>query len=249
MIKYYDKLLLSLGEIDGRPILLVHALSGCQLRCFHCLNRAELLEKPHEKFYTIQEIIEFAQKQIRLFDHIVFSGGEYLVASLDDLIEDLTQVKQAISKPIIIYTNGIAYDKVVALHEHGLVDGFHVDMKLPFHLLTVEDLDLAELTLGIPLRDMSLPQTILKTLEYVISTDRGYSRIRSVRYPFLGPEAFSENRLWVEKMNQKHNKRVPYDVNSFIYVPDEEKAPALHWFRNPYFLFQFPCARLCHNMK
>ncbi len=233
MIKYYDKLLLSLGEIDGRPILLVHALSGCQLRCFHCLNRAELLEKPHEKFYTIQEIIEFAKKQIRLFDHIVFSGGEFLVAPIEDLIEDLTKVKRAIAKPVIVYTNGIAYDKIVTLHERGLVDGYHVDMKLPFHLLTAEDFDLAELTLGVALRDMTLPQAILKTLEYVISVDRGYSRIRSVRYPFLGPEAFAENRLWVESMNQKYGKHVPYDVNAFMYAPNEERAPALHLFRNP----------------
>lgn len=233
MIKYYDKLLLSLSEIENHPILLVHALSGCQLRCFHCLNRGELIEKSHERFYTISDIIDFAQKQSLLFDYVVFSGGEFLLASLEDLITDLSLLKQAISKPVIVYTNGIAYEKTVALHERGLVDGFHVDMKLPFHLLTVDDFDLAELTLGISLRDMTIPQRILQTLEYVISVDRGFSRIRSVRYPFLGPEAFSENRLWVDAMNRKYGKHVPYDVNSFVYNPNEEVAPVLQLFGHP----------------
>lgn len=227
MIKYYDKLLLSLSEIENHPILLVHALSGCQLRCFHCLNRHELLEKTHEHFYTIHDVIDFAKKQALLFDYVVFSGGEFLLASLEDLTEDLTLLKAEVAKPVIVYTNGIAYEKVAALHQRGLVDGFHVDMKLPFHLLTNEDYDLAELTLGISLRDMSIPQIILKTLEYVISTDRGFSRVRSVRYPFLGAEAFHENRLWVDAMNRKYGKHVPYDVNNFVYNPQEEPAPAL----------------------
>lgn len=222
MIKYYDKLLLSLSEIENHPILLVHALSGCQLRCFHCLNRGELLEKSHDHFYTIHDVISYAQKQVLLFDFVVFSGGEFLLASLDDLIEELSLLKKEVSKPVIVYTNGIAYEKIVALHQRGLVDGFHVDMKLPFHLLGVEDFDLAELTLGISLRDMSLPKTILQTLEFIISEDKGLNRIRSVRYPFLGTEAFYENRLWVDRMNQKYNKHVPYDVNNFIYRPQDE---------------------------
>jgi len=233
MIKYYDKLLLSLSEIENHPILLVHALSGCQLRCFHCLNRSELLEKNHDHFYTIADIIDYAQKQSLLFDYVVFSGGEFLLAPLDDLISDLTLLRQAVQKPVIVYTNGIAYEKVVALQQLGLVEGFHVDMKLPFHLLTSDDFDLAELTLGVALRDMSVPQRILQTLEYVISTDQGFSRIRSVRYPFLGPEAFAENRRWVENMNRKYGKRVPYDVNSFVYNPDEEVVGAFQLFGHP----------------
>lgn len=229
MIKYFDKLLLSLSEIENHPILLVHALCGCQLRCFHCLNRNELIEKYHEHYYTIRDVIDYAQKQNLLFDYIVFSGGEFLLSSLDDLISDLTILRNEVKKPVIVYTNGIAYEKVVELHQRGLVDGFHVDMKLPFHLLTSEDFDLAELTLGIPLRDMSIPQRILQTLEYIISVDQGFNRIRSVRYPFLGPEAFSENRRWVENMNQKYGKHVPYDVNSFVYNPDEKVAPAFQF--------------------
>ncbi len=233
MIKYFDKLLLSLSEIENHPILLVHALSGCQLRCFHCLNRSELIEKYHDRYYTIHDVIDYAKKQSLLFDYIVFSGGEFLLSSLDDLISDLTILRQEVKKPVIVYTNGIAFEKVVELHQRGLVDGFHVDMKLPFHLLTSEDFDLAELTLGIPLRDMSIPQRILQTLEYIISVDQGLNRIRSVRYPFLGPEAFAENRLWVEAMNRQYGRHVPYDVHSFIYNTNEEVAPSFQLARHP----------------
>jgi len=49
MIKYYKNLLLTLGEIKGHPALLVHALTGCSFRCFHCFNFKELIEKKHDK--------------------------------------------------------------------------------------------------------------------------------------------------------------------------------------------------------
>jgi pyruvate-formate lyase-activating enzyme len=217
MIKYYDKLLLSLSEIENHPILLVHALTGCQLHCFHCLNHAELIEKKHDRFYHIDQVIEEARKQAMLFDYLVFSGGEFLLAPIDDLIADLTQVKQAVVKPIIVYSNGIAFDKIQTLTELHLVDGFHVDMKLPFHLLTAEDADLVELTMGIKITDNRLFKDVLSSFEYVVKTDRGLNRIRSVHYPFLGDEAFMECRAYVDRLNQRYQKHVPYDVHHFIY--------------------------------
>ena len=217
MIKYYKNLLLTLSEIEGHPALLIHALTGCSLRCFHCFNYKELIEKKHDEYYLIGDVINYVIRQKDLFEYIVFSGGEFLNASIDDLKDDLEKVREISNKPIIIYTNGMNFEKMKILFENKLIDGFHIDMKLPYHLLTEEDFDLVELTLGIRLKDLRLFQTLLRAVDYAIETDRGYSKVRSVKYPFLSESAFEENRSYVEALNTKFNKVVPYEVNDFIY--------------------------------
>jgi pyruvate-formate lyase-activating enzyme len=217
MIKYYDKLILSFREIDNHPCLLIHALTGCPFHCYHCFNYDELIAKIPDEYYSIDDVIDYIIKQNNLFDYIILSGGEYLNAPLNDLISDLKQIKQVCSKPIIIYTTGIELDKIHSLVDLNLVDGFHVDMKLPYHLLTKENYELIELTMGIKVKNLSIFQTILTAIDYIVKVDRGYSRFRSIRYPFLNPSAFEECRIYINHLNSKYNKNVPYDVNPFIY--------------------------------
>ncbi|MCX5775522.1 MAG: radical SAM protein [Firmicutes bacterium] len=217
MIKYYDKLILSLTEVDAHPSFLIHGLTGCKFHCYHCFNYDELIVKPHPDFYTVEDVIGYIQKQGDLFEYLLFSGGEFLLAPLDSLISDLGKIRKASPKPIIIYTTGIELEKMKKLSELKLVDGYHIDMKLPYHLLTDEDFDLIELTMGIKVKDLSLLNSLTKAIEFVVQHDAGYSRVRSVKYPFLGESAFEECREFIHELNEKYHKHVPYDANQFIY--------------------------------
>lgn len=217
MIKYYKNLLLTLTEIEEHPVLLVHALTGCSFHCFHCFNYKELIEEEHEWYYTINDIVNYVVRQKDLCEYIVFSGGEYLNADLDDLISDLSKVRAASDKPIIVYTNGTNPEKMEKLAELKLVDGFHIDMKLPYHLLGADDFDLVELALGIKVNNLSLFDRLLRAIDFSIKSDKGYSKVRSVKYPFLSESAFEENHRHIDELNAKYSRHVPYEVNDFIY--------------------------------
>jgi pyruvate-formate lyase-activating enzyme len=223
MIKYYNKIILSFAEIPAHPVLLIHGLTGCAFHCFRCFNYDTLIKNTPKESYTIDEVIATILRQKDLFDYIVFSGGEFLRASLDDLRHDLGRIKSSVDKPIIVYTTGIELAKMRALLFEGLVDGYHLDMKLPYHLLNEDDLDLIELTMGVPLTNLNLFDTLLDAIEFAVAYDRGYNRIRSVRYPFIGDSAFEENHRFVYELNRRYGKTVPYDVNPFIY-PEKESV-------------------------
>lgn len=222
MIRYYNNILLSFTEIKNHPVLLIHGLTGCSFHCFKCFNFDELIAKSPKKFYTIYDVLETIKKEEKLYDYIIFSGGEFLRAKLDDLRSDLTKVRKVSNKPIIIYTNGTELHKMEELFEEGLVDGFHMDMKLPYHLLTMEDKDLIELTIGVKVFDLSLFETLTKSLEFVVKRDIGYNQIRSVKYPFIGESAFNVSKEYIDELNKRFNKNVPYYVNDFIYPEEAE---------------------------
>jgi hypothetical protein len=57
---------------------------------------------------------------------------------------------------------------------------------------------------------------ILQSLELTVQCDKGYSQIRSVKYPFLHSSAFKENQKYVDMLNTKYNKDTPYYINEFI---------------------------------
>lgn len=223
MIKYYNKLILSLSEIENHPSLLVHGLTGCMFHCFECFNYDELITKKHDKYYTVDDLIDYMIKQQDLFEYILFSGGEYMLASLEDLQHDLSKIKNAVDKKIIIYTTGYDLKKMKALNEKKLVDGFHIDMKLPYHLLSADDFDLIELAMGIKVKDLKLIQNLMDSIEYVVKNDQGLSQIRSVKYPFLDDSAFIECKSFINHLNDLYNKNIVYEAHTFIYPEKEQK--------------------------
>jgi len=223
MIKYYNKLILSLSEIEDHPSLLIHGLTGCMFKCYHCFNYEELVETKHTSFYTVNDLVNYIERQSDLFEYILFSGGEFMLAPLEFIIEDLTQIKRITQKPIIIYTTGIELEKMKKLHELNLVDGYHIDMKLPYHLLTENDYDLVEMTMGIRVTDLSLFKKLLDSISFVAQTDQGFSQVRSVKYPFLDESAFHECKSFIDMLNDKYNKNIPYLANKFIYPETKKK--------------------------
>jgi organic radical activating enzyme len=222
MIKYYNKLILTLSEIENHPSLLIHGLTGCMFHCFKCFNYEELVEKKHEQYYTIDELIDNIDKQKNLFEYLLFSGGEFMLAPLDALVSDLTKIKAAIDKKIIIYTTGIALDKMKVLTDLKLVDGYHIDMKLPYHLLSIDDKDLVEMTMGIKINDMTLINGLIESIKFVVEHDQGLSQIRSVKYPFLDESAFMECKSFINSLNDLYNKNITYEAHTFIY-PEGDK--------------------------
>lgn len=223
MIKYYKKLILTFSEIENHPSLLIHGLTGCMFKCYECFNYDELVVKQHEQFYTIDDVLEYIIKQQDLFDYLLFSGGEFLLAPLEDLVEDLTKIRQATQKKIIIYTTGVELHKMQVLMDKKLVDGYHIDMKLPYHLLTIDDLDLIEHTMGIKLKDLKLINKLIEAIHFVVKNDQGLSQIRSVKYPFLDESAFVECKSFIMSLNDLYNKNIPYEAHTFIYPEGDKK--------------------------
>ncbi|MGE4320523.1 MAG: radical SAM protein [Acholeplasmataceae bacterium] len=223
MIKYYKKLILTFSEIENHPSLLIHGLTGCMFKCYECFNYDELIVKEHPQFYTIEDVLEYIIKQQDLFDYLLFSGGEFLLAPLEDLIEDLTKIRQATTKKIIVYTTGIELHKMQVLMDKNLVDGYHIDMKLPYHLLTIDDLDLIEHTMGIKLKDLKLIDKLIEAIKFVVKNDQGLSQIRSVKYPFLDESAFVECKSFIMSLNDLYNKNIPYEAHTFIYPEGDKK--------------------------
>ena len=223
MIKYYKKLILTFSEIENHPSLLIHGLTGCMFKCYECFNYDELIVKEHPQFYTIEDVLEYIIKQQDLFDYLLFSGGEFLLAPLEELIEDLTKIRQATTKKIIVYTTGIELHKMQVLMDKNLVDGYHIDMKLPYHLLTIDDLDLIEHTMGIKLKDLKLIDKLIEAIKFVVKNDQGLSQIRSVKYPFLDESAFVECKSFIMSLNDLYNKNIPYEAHTFIYPEGDKK--------------------------
>lgn len=215
-IRYYQNLIFSMSEIEGHPVLLVHALTGCMFHCYKCFNYESLIEKKHDTYYTIDDVVSMIDRQNKLIDYVLFSGGEYLLAPIESLIHDLKKVREVTNHPIIIYTTGYELDKMKVLVEQGLVDGFHIDMKLPYHLLTVDDFDLIEHTMGIRIKSLDLIKKLIDAIHFVIKHDRGLSQVRSVKYPFLDASAFVECKSFIDTLNHLYNKNIPYFANRFL---------------------------------
>jgi len=155
----------------------------------------------------------------RLVDAIIISGGEFLINEITDIENFLCDIKNK----IIINTNGSYPDKMEYLISKGLVDGFHTDMKLPYHLLDCHcDKDLIELIVGRYLSESEISRFI-SSLEITVKTDKGYNQIRSVKYPFMDDSAFNENRRFIDGLNKKYNKNTPYYINDFIEGDDDDK--------------------------
>lgn len=215
MIRYYPKSLLLSSEIPGKTVLLFHALTGCPFHCHECLNYASLIETVNHTYFTVNQIIDVALKQQTLIDYVIISGAEILNAPVDDLVYELSLVKSMTQKPLIIYTTGVYDQKLSMLIQMGIVDGIHIDMKLPYHLLTTEDDELIRQTFGKTV-SMTTIQQMLKSIQLVVKYDQGLSQIRSVIYPFMHASAYGEIEQYIAHLNQTYHKQTPYYRNPFI---------------------------------
>lgn len=217
MIKFYKNTMRSYKDIPNKISLIIHSVScKCNLKCFGCFNYNELILKEHKEYYSENDVLNIIENSKDLIDVIIFSGGEFLLHELEDIESICSKIKRTYNKTIVIYTNGTQYDKVKYLLENKLVDGFHVDMKLPYHLMNVkEDEEIFKKILGITINNSTL-ENILKTINIIIKNNSKYSQIRTVKYPILPNEFFEEIELFIKELNKKYNAKVVYCLNEYI---------------------------------
>lgn len=216
MIKYYNKITWSISEINGSPTMLIHALSGCNLHCAGCFNYDLLVASKHSDFFTMKDVCRAVSSMEDLAEYVVISGGEYLLSPIEEIVSDLTTLRETTNLPIIIYTNGTNPEKLCYLFENNLISGAHTDLKLPFYELEqFTDADIIYDTVGKRLTSEEIDNirtSIVSTVQY----DMGLNQIRSVKYPWIDSSVFEENSQYISALNKRFNKNTPYVVNNFI---------------------------------
>ncbi|RXZ81622.1 radical SAM protein [Paenibacillaceae bacterium] len=215
MLIFYPRFTRTFDDLPGKIALLVHGWNGCNLRCCGCHNYSELIARRPADYLTAEQAINRLAKCHQLFDAILLSGGEFLMAGLDDVTHFLTQLRALFTGEIIILTNGTYPDKLNYILSNNLIDGVHLDLKLPFHCLDpIKDRSVFELVLGVP-PTRALCQRILQSAVLVIRHNSRTSQIRTVRYPMLSDDYFQQIRVYVETLKIEHNSEVPYFLNPY----------------------------------
>lgn len=217
-MKFYKKLIRVFNDLPDHTTLLIHSLAGCPMKCMGCHNYDEIIANTPKDYYTSKDIINHIEQNGFLFDAVMFSGGEFLLEGIDKISDLLLEIRSVFDGKIIVNTNGMFPDKVDFLLRNSLVDGIHVDMKLPYHVLDIkEDKEIYQTILGIT-PTKQLIDNLLNTIELVIKSDTILSQVRTVKYPLLSQEFFDETKRYVEELKQKYNSIVPYFQNEFMDV-------------------------------
>jgi len=218
LIKFSKNIIRSFKDLPNKTSLVIHSI-GCNLNCYQCFNYEALVHNPLDicnKSYILDQI----KLNGYLVDAIIISGGEFLLNDINEITLFLKKLKEVFDGLIIINTNGTSPNKMQELIDINQVDGFHTDMKLPYHLLDIEkDLELIKAIVGEELTANEI-NNILQSLELTVQCDKGYSQIRSVKYPFLHPSTFKENQKYIDNLNVKYNKHISYYVNMFVEQDD-----------------------------
>lgn len=216
-MRFYKNFIRSFRDLPNHHSLLIHSLAGCNFKCIGCHNYKELIEnKDTQDYFEDSDIIDQLKLNGYLFDAIIFSGGEFLLEDLDSISQLLRDVRRFFNGIIIINTNGAFPNKIAHYLNEQLVDGFHIDMKLPYHLLSVEeDKDIYQTILGIkPTQDFI--EKLLLSIEFTIKNNSPYSQVRTVKYPMLSQEYFTEIEKYISKLRRKYSSNVPYRLNDYL---------------------------------
>ncbi|WP_226038552.1 4Fe-4S cluster-binding domain-containing protein [Aquibacillus saliphilus] len=217
-MKFYQNFIRTFNDLPDHTTLLVHSLSSCPFHCFGCHNYDEIIAHTPKEYKTTDDLFFYLEKSGFLFDAIMFSGGEFLIDNINDICDVLQQTRESFQGKIIVTTSGLYHDKVKKLYEEELVDGVHIDMKLPYHALDVKaDQQVFQDVLRVkPSRKMV--QNLLASIDLVIAHNSQADQVRTVKYPILDDVFFQEIRSYVEKRKIYFQSKVPYFLNEFLYI-------------------------------
>jgi pyruvate formate lyase activating enzyme len=148
----------------------------------------------------MEDIIKAVKNPI--VELLIITGGEPL-AQGDDFIDALRYLRQHITKPIRIDTNGTSPSLVELIKNEKLADGFAMDIKFPYWLDDQDNI-LHKIT-GVKDIDKS---NILKTMRLVDAMP--FSLFRTVRYPILSNDLLDNIVNYV-----KSNFKSPHFVNTY----------------------------------
>lgn len=216
MLAFYPDFIRTFDDLPGHVSLLIHSWNGCNMRCYGCHNYEELVaSKPDSWALTGEQVIDRLKGSHSLFDAVLFSGGEILINKVPETVRFLQQVREIFAGKIVVFTNGTFPRKLQRLLTDQLVDGVHIDMKLPFHCLDpVYDRKVYEAVIGI-VPSKKYCQNILESVEMVIHHNSKLSQVRTVRYPLLSEEYFEQIQMYVDSLKSKYNSEVPYFLNPY----------------------------------
>ncbi|WP_299091102.1 4Fe-4S cluster-binding domain-containing protein [uncultured Metabacillus sp.] len=216
-MKLYNNFIRTFTDLPNHTTLLIHSLSGCPLHCFGCHNYDEIIANTPKEYKTTDDLYEYLKKSGFLFDAVMFSGGEFLINPLDEVRDLLQQVRAHFDGKIIVTTSGVYYQKLRTLYEENLVDGVHIDMKLPYHVLDIkEDAQVYKDIMGIT-PSKKLVDQLIASVDAVIEHNSILDQVRTVQYPLLDEAFFAEIRHFVEERKAYHGSIVPYFLNGFVY--------------------------------
>ncbi|MCW6094594.1 4Fe-4S cluster-binding domain-containing protein [Clostridium sporogenes] len=208
MMKFLDKTITTYTDIKGLRALMFFSLSGCNLHCYKCHAYKDLVQTKHTEYYTEVDVLRKVEQSEGIVDAVIFSGGEFLISNIEDIKSLLTEVRKVFSGKIIVNTNGTFPHKMVKILD--LVDGFHLDVKTPFWVLdTKEDKELFKVVYGVEV-DISFINTLIKSLIVLNIHRKQYNLTRTVKYPFLPDEYFTEIKEFMQELE------LPYNLNEFV---------------------------------
>ena len=202
-MKFLKSLNRTLHDIEGENSLLVHGLVGCNLNCFSCHNREELIYKTHEDYISENGLLEIIKSNGYFFDNIIFSGGE-ITLDYKNLKELLIKIKEIYEGKIIIYTNGTIPKSIMELLE--VVDGFHMDLK---YNIDIDDI------YNICGRNTN-SNDIRKSLDIIYENNKGFSQIRTVKYPQYNDEYLHQLIVFMKDNypNIEYKQNEFYEINA-----------------------------------
>ncbi|QGH33202.1 4Fe-4S cluster-binding domain-containing protein [Gracilibacillus salitolerans] len=217
-MKFYNRFIRTFQDLPDHTTLLVHSLSGCLLHCYGCHNYDEIIANTPRQYKTKEDLYNYLEKSGFLFDAVMFSGGEFLIDKIEDITVLLEQVQSIFNGKIIVTTCGIYNTKIKHLIEKELVDGIHIDMKLPYHVLDPkEDQKIFQDIMGIK-ASHQLIENLLESIDTVIQHNSPLDQVRTVKYPILADTFFDEIRDYIEQRKSYFQSDVPYYLNQFQYV-------------------------------
>lgn len=121
----------TLSDFPGRVAAIVFVL-GCNMDCYYCQNRdlinEENFKKSGRKEITEKEIFEFLEKNRKMLDGVVITGGEGLIEM--EIIDFMKKLKD-MGFDIKIDTNGTDPKLLEYLIKKKLVDYIAMDIKAP----------------------------------------------------------------------------------------------------------------------
>ncbi|WP_138417257.1 4Fe-4S cluster-binding domain-containing protein [Aquibacillus sediminis] len=216
-MKFYKNFIRTFNDLPGHTTLLIHSLSGCLFHCFGCHNYDEIVAQTPKEYKTKEGLYTYLEKSGYLVDAVMFSGGEFLIDKIEEIEDLLKNVRARFDGKIIVTTCGVYCDKVKHLFRKDLVDGIHIDMKLPYHVLDVDaDQQIFKDIMGITPTE-KLVDNLLDSIDTVIKHNSELDQVRTVQYPILSDAFFDEIKSYVNKQKAYYNSNVPYYLNEFLY--------------------------------
>lgn len=212
-MRFSKNIIRSFVDLPHKTSMIIYSI-GCNLNCYGCFVYEALITHP-ENTITEDQIIEHIKRNGFLFDSLIISGGEFLINDLEDIKRFLLEVRRVFNGIVIINTNGTKSIKVRTLLEERLVDGIHLDLKLP--PLDTIDLNVVEAVYGTSI-DLFV---VRKSAEAICEHNSPYSQFRTVQYPILSPEYFKQTEKFVNELNKIYRSKIEWHLNPFV---DEKEA-------------------------